>query len=55
MRLVVLGLCIAALAAPAALAKGQISVRLGDDTRAGGPFTVYVRTGYVVPGDDWLG
>jgi hypothetical protein len=55
MRLVVLGLCIAGLAAPAAFAKGQITVRLGDATpRAGGPFTVYVRTGYVVPSDDWL-
>ena len=55
MRLVALGLCIAALAAPAASAKGRISVRLGDATPgAGRPFTVYVRTGYVVPSDDWL-
>jgi hypothetical protein len=55
MRLVALGLCIAAIAAPAASAKGQISVRLGDATPgAGRPFTVYIRTGYVVPSDDWL-
>jgi hypothetical protein len=55
MRLVALGLCIAAVAAPAASAKGQISVRLGDSTpRVGRPFSVYIRTGYVVPSNDWL-
>ena len=55
MRLIVLGLCIAAIAAPAAFAKGHISVKLGNGTpRVGQPFTVYVRTGYVVPSDDWL-
>ena len=48
-------MCIAAIAAPAAFAKGHISVRLGDSTpRAGQPFTVYVHTGYVVPHNDWL-
>jgi hypothetical protein len=55
MRLVVLGLCIAAIAAPSALAKGSISVRVGDVTPGvDQSFTVYVRTGYVVPSDDWL-
>jgi hypothetical protein len=55
MRLIALGLCITAIAAPAAFAKGQISVRLGDRSpRVGQPFRVYVRTGYVVPSDDWL-
>jgi len=55
MRLVALGLCVAAIAAPAALAKGRISVTIGDSTpRAGQAFTVYVRTDYVVPPNDWL-
>jgi hypothetical protein len=54
-RLVALGLCVAAIAAPAALAKGRISVTLGDSTpRVGQAFTVYVRTDYVVPPNDWL-
>jgi hypothetical protein len=55
MRWFALGLCIAAIAAPAALAKGRISVRVGDASpQVGQPFTVYIRTGYVVPADDWL-
>jgi hypothetical protein len=55
MRVLVLALCIAAIAAPSALAKGRIWVALGDATpRVGQPFTVYVRTDYVVPADDWL-
>ena len=55
MRFLVLALCVAAIAAPAALAKGRISVGLGDSTpRVGQPFTVYVRTGWVVPRNDWL-
>jgi hypothetical protein len=55
MKVVVLVLCVATIAAPAALAKGSISVKLGDSTpRAGQAFTVYVRTGYVVPAGDWL-
>jgi hypothetical protein len=41
MRLLALGLCIAAVAAPAATAKGRITVRLGDSTpSAGRRFTV---------------
>jgi len=45
----------AALLAPAALAKGRIDVAIGDSTpRVGQPFTVSLRTGWVVPRDDWL-
>jgi hypothetical protein len=52
---IAVGLCVAAIATPAALAKGRISVALGDSTpRVGQPFTVYVHTDYVVPADDWL-
>jgi hypothetical protein len=54
-KLVALAVSIAAFSAPAAHAKGLISVRLGDSTpRVGQAFTVYVRTGYVVPADDWI-
>ena len=50
-----LAVCVAAIAAPAALAKGRISVALGDSTPSvGQPFSVYVRTGWVVPPNDWL-
>jgi hypothetical protein len=51
----VAALCVAAIAAPAALAKGRISIALGDTTpRVGQPFTVDLRTGWVVPANDWL-
>ena len=55
MRVLAVVLCVAAVAAPAALAKGQISVALGDSTPGiGQRFTVYVKTDYVVPANDWL-
>lgn len=55
MRPIALALCIAAIAAPAASAKGTISVRLGNATpRVNEAFVVRVRTGYVVPSNDWL-
>ena len=55
MRFLVIALCVSAIAAPVALAKGRISVALGNSTpRVGQPFTVYVRTGWVVPPNDWL-
>jgi hypothetical protein len=55
MRIAALALCLAAIAAPAAFAKGGISVLLGDGTpRVNQAFTVYVRTDYVVPANDWL-
>lgn len=47
--------CLAAAAAPSALAKGRISVTVGDSTpRVGQAFPVVVRTGFVVPANDWL-
>ena len=55
MRLFLISCLVAALAAPAALAKGRITVALGDSTpKAGRPFTVTVSTGFVVPANDWL-
>jgi hypothetical protein len=55
MKLVALGLCVAAIAAPAASAKGQISIRVVDAApHVGEAFAVYVRTGYVVPSNDRL-
>jgi hypothetical protein len=43
------------IVAPAAFAKGNITVSLGDRTpRVGQAFTVDVRTDFVVPPADWL-
>ena len=51
----VLALFVAAIAAPSSQAKGRIAVALGDSTpRSGQAFTVYVRTDFVVPADDWI-
>jgi hypothetical protein len=48
-------LCVAAIVAPAAFAKGKITVRVADPTpRVGQAFTVELRTGWVVPANDWL-
>ena len=55
MKIVALVVCLGAFAASPALAKGRISVLLGDSTpRAGHAFPVVVRTDYVVPANDWL-
>ena len=55
MRALLLCILAAAIVAPAAAAKGRISVALSDATPAvGQAFTVDVRTGYVVPMNDWL-
>jgi hypothetical protein len=55
MRYLAIVLCVAAIAAPVAFAKGRISITLGDSTpRVGQQFTVHVRTGWVVPANDWL-
>ncbi|MGZ4314854.1 MAG: hypothetical protein ACXVRS_03355 [Gaiellaceae bacterium] len=55
MRFLVVAVCVAAIAAPVALAKGRLSIALGDSTpRVGQPFAVDVRTGWVVPSNDWL-
>jgi hypothetical protein len=49
MKVVAFMLCLAAFAAPAALAKGRISIVVGDSTpRVGQAFPVLVRTDYVV-------
>ena len=55
MRLVAFALLVAAVAAPAAFAKGRLTVAVSDTTPAAStPFTVTVRTGWVVPPNDWL-
>jgi hypothetical protein len=55
MRYLAIVLCVAAIAAPVAFAKGRISITLGDSTpRVGQQFTVHVRTGWVVRANDWL-
>jgi hypothetical protein len=55
MRFLVLVLCVAAIVAPAALAKGRISIALSDASpRVGQTVTVDVHTGWVVPANDWL-
>jgi hypothetical protein len=55
MKVVAFALCLAAFAAPAALAKGRISIVAVDSTpRVGQAFPVLVRTDYVVPANDWL-
>jgi hypothetical protein len=55
MKVVAFVLCFAAFAAPSALAKGRISIDVGDSTpRVGQAFPVLVRTDYVVPANDWL-
>jgi hypothetical protein len=54
-RAILAALCLALVAVPSASAKGKLTVRLGDSTPAAGQaFTVYVRTGWVVPANDWL-
>ncbi len=55
MRYLAIILCLAAIAAPAASAKGQISITLSDSPpRVGQQFTVRLRTGWIVPANDWL-
>jgi hypothetical protein len=54
-RILAIALCVAAIAAPAAFAKGQITVSVADRTpRVDQAFTVELRTGWVVPANDWL-
>jgi hypothetical protein len=54
-RVVALAVCVAAIAAPAAWAKGRIDVRVADRTPAvGQAFAVELRTGWLVPPNDWL-
>ena len=55
MRYLVVALLVAAVAVPGAAAKGRITVAVTDHSpRVGQSFTVHVRTGYVVPANDWL-
>ena len=55
MKVAALLVCLAAVGAPTALAKGRLSVVVGASTpRVGQAFPVVVRTGYVVPANDWL-
>jgi hypothetical protein len=55
MRFLVGVLCASAIAVPTASAKGRIVVSVADRTPAAGQaFAVEVRTGYVVPANDWL-
>lgn len=55
MKVILVALIAAAIAAPAAFAKGQINVRISDTTpRVGQTFTVELHTGWVVPKGDWL-
>jgi hypothetical protein len=54
-KILVLVLCIAAIAAPAAYAKSRTTVMIRERTpRVGQLFAVEVRTGYVVPPNEWL-
>ena len=54
-RTVLVVVCIAAILVPVASAKGLIAVSLGNGKpHVGERFTVYVRTDYVVPENDWL-
>lgn len=54
-RIVVLLAVVALVAVPAAQAKGRLSIAIGDRTpRVDEPFTVTVRTEWVVPTGDWL-
>jgi len=47
--------CVALIAVPAASAKGKLTIAIGDRTpQVGKPFVVTVRTGWVVPKNDWL-
>jgi hypothetical protein len=54
-RVLAVVICVAAVAAPAAFAKGNITIRISDRTPAVGQrFAVDVHTGYTVPKSDWL-
>jgi hypothetical protein len=54
-RILAITSCVAAIAAPAAFAKGQITVSVADRTPGvGQAFTVELRTSWVVPTTDWL-
>jgi hypothetical protein len=55
MRFFLVAVLVAAIAVPAASAKGRITVSVSDRTPSvGQSFAVDVRTGFVVPANDWL-
>lgn len=55
MRVLVIAMCVALIAAPGAFAKGRIVVEVADRTPGvGQSLAVDVRTDYVVPANDWL-
>jgi hypothetical protein len=57
MRQIVVALCIGIglIVIPTSLGKGRIDIAISNRTpRAGQTFAVDVRTGWVVPADDWL-
>jgi hypothetical protein len=54
-KALLLVLCLAAIAVPAASAKGQLTITIPDRTPvARQAFDVYVHTGWTVPKNDWL-
>lgn len=54
-KLLVVTSIASAIAAPAAFAKGQLSIRVSDTTpRIGQAFEVRLHTGWIVPANDWL-
>jgi hypothetical protein len=53
-KALVVALCVVAVAAPAASAKGRITIDAPRTARAGKAFVVTVTTGWVVPRNDWL-
>jgi hypothetical protein len=55
MKSLALVICLAAIAVPSASAKGRLTVAVGNSApHVGRPFTVSIRTGWVVPPNDWL-
>jgi len=55
LAIAILTLLASAITAPAAFAKGQISIRISDTTpRVDQTFEVQIHTGWVLPRDDWL-
>jgi hypothetical protein len=55
MKTLTFALCVGLIAIPSALGKGRVEIAIGDRTpRVGQPFTVEIRTSWVVPPGDWL-
>jgi hypothetical protein len=55
MRVLAATLCAGLVSIPVALGKGRVDLAIADRTpRVGEPVAVDIRTGWVVPADDWL-